>query len=94
MWGRWFTAIAIAFAAAAPALAECRHSQSRVMCQWEERTAVEEWRVQQLRPEPQRHRHSAEPERKSLGWWTSGTGPVQFHICEVGGEEDDCFWVE
>jgi hypothetical protein len=37
---RWLTAIAIAFAAAAPALADCTRSQLGAMCEWEEQSAI------------------------------------------------------
>jgi hypothetical protein len=92
VWGR--CAFLLAVLCVGPAHAGCAHAQLGPTCDWEEWIAVKEWRAQQLLPPPERHPAAATAEQKPLGWWTLGKGPLQFHICEVGGEEDDCFWVE
>jgi hypothetical protein len=76
-----------------PAHASCAHSQMPRTCEWEELIAVKEWRAQQL-PQHEPARQISPPELE-LGLWTVGTEvPTQVHVCEVGGDEDDCFRVE
>jgi hypothetical protein len=67
MW--WLIAIAITFAAAGPAFADCALSQLGPMCQWEEQIAVEEWQAQQRAEAEVRARLGPPPQAEAVRHW-------------------------